>query len=283
MVYATVQGEELKLDLIQPLDDAIKTPRPLLIFMHGGSFQNGIRNREDILQYCKEWAKRGYVVATISYRLTLNGKSFHCDLPVDDKINTFKNAVLDLHHATQFLLERKKEFNIDPSLIIVSGNSAGAEAILQGVFFRKDQLIEDLLPKNFSYAAAISHAGAMTDTNLINTKTIIPLALLHGTCDQWVPYATAYHHYCEESTPGALLLHGALSIKKRMDNLDGSFFLYSECGADHGVNKTSLISQLDNVVDFIFESVINKRKVQRELVDKALQKKCRFGNYNFCN
>lgn len=283
MVYATVQGKTLKLDLIQPKNDSIKTPRPLLIFMHGGSFMAGIRNKEDILQYCESWAQRGYVVATITYRLTLKGKSFHCDLSQEEKIQTFQHAVLDLHHATQFLLERKTEFNIDPDLVILSGNSAGAEAVLQGAFFRKDQLIEDILPKNFNYAATISHAGAMTDTSLIDKKNMIPLALLHGTCDQWVPYASDYHHYCAENTPGALLLHGALSIKKRMENLEGSYFLYSECGADHSVNKTSLVGQLDNVVDFIFESVINKKKVQRELVDKSLQKNCRFGNYDFCN
>lgn len=283
MVYATVKGKALKLDLIQPKNDTCKTLRPLLIFMHGGSFQNGIRNKTDVLNYCKAWAKRGYVVATISYRLTLKGKSFHCDLPTEEKIKTFQNAVLDLHHATQFLLERKKEFNIDSSLVIVSGNSAGAEAILQGAFFRKDQLLEEILPANFSYAAAISHAGAMTDTSLINENSLIPLALLHGTCDQWVPFATDHHHYCPENTPGALVLHGALSIKKRIENLDGSYFFYSECGADHSVNKTSLVSQLNNVVDFVFESVIKKQKVQRELVEKSLQKNCRFGNYDFCN
>lgn len=283
MTYATMDGKELKLDLIQPKNDSLKTARPLLIFMHGGSFKAGIRNKEDVLNYCKAWAKRGYVVATISYRLTLKGKSFHCDLPKEEKIKTFQNAVLDLHHATRYLLDRKEELNIDPNLVILSGNSAGAEAVLQGAFFRKDQLLEAVLPNNFSYAAAISHAGAMTDTALINKNTLIPLAVLHGTCDQWVPYASGYHHYCAENTPGALLLHGALSIKSRVENLDGSYFLYSECGGNHEVNKTSLISQLNNVVDFIYESVISKQKVQRELVDKSLQKNCRFGNYEFCN
>lgn len=282
ITYTTHHGKELKLDLIQPKNDTLKTPRPLIIFMHGGSFQIGIRNKADVLTYCKEWAKRGYIVATISYRLTLKGKSFHCDLSKEDKIKTFQEAVYDLHRATQFLLDRKDLYNIDPNLVILSGNSAGAEAVLQGAFFRPEHLLKTVLPDTFHYAGVISHAGAMTDTLLITKNNMIPLAVIHGTCDQWVPFGSNYHHFCPPETLGALMLHGALSIKNRMENLDGSFYFHALCGADHSANKTSLIYQLNDAVDFIYQSVILKQKVQRVFVDKSFRKDCKFGNYDFC-
>ena len=283
MTYRTLNsGRKLKLDLIQPTNDSIKEARPLIIFMHGGGFQQGIRNKEDVLQFCKEWAKRGYVVATITYRLTLKGKSFHCDLPKKEKINTFKEAALDLHRATNFLLERHKEFNFNKKYVVLAGNSAGAEAILYGAFFKEEQLIEPILPTNFSYAGVLSYAGAISDTSVITKRNAIPIGLFHGTCDQWVPFGTDTHHFCPEETPGALLLHGSYSIMKRLKTLKRPYYLHSVCGADHGINKQSLIYQLEDAVDFIYESVIRRQFVQRHYIDKSNERKCKFGRYDFC-
>ena len=283
LTYTTHNNVDLKLDLIQPLNDSIKTPRPLIIFMHGGSFMNGSRNKEDVLNFCKEWAYRGYVVATISYRLTLKGKSFHCDLPNESKIQTFKEAVYDLHRATDFLISRKELFNIDDKTVILAGNSAGGEAVLHGAFFKDNQLIKRVLPHSFKYAGVISYAGAIIDTNLITAKNLMPMALLHGTCDQWVPYASNYHHFCEQNTPGALMLHGSKSIMNRVNNLDGTYYMHTLCGEDHSVNKTALINQLNSTVDFVFETIIKKKKVQRHYIEKTNNIPCKFGEYHYCN
>ena len=56
----------LLLDLYQPTGDTLKL-RPLVICMHGGSLAVG--SRGDMGTFCTDFAKRGYVSATIEYRL----------------------------------------------------------------------------------------------------------------------------------------------------------------------------------------------------------------------
>ena len=64
VTYATVAGEELKLDLASPkgLDHAV----PAVVVIHGGGWMAG--KRQDMTSVAKEFAEHGYVAATISYR-----------------------------------------------------------------------------------------------------------------------------------------------------------------------------------------------------------------------
>lgn len=276
MVYAKLDTGDLWLDLIQPANDNTKSKRPLVIFIHGGSFKAGYRNKEDVFNYCKKWAHYGYVVATISYRLTLKGKSFHCDQTNEVKINTFKEASLDLHKATKFFLNNSEKFNIDTKKIILAGNSAGGEAILHAAHFNKSDLIQPILPIDFKYAGLLSYSGAIIDTSLIKKTNTIPTALFHGTCDQWVPYGKDFHHYCHENTPGALLLYGSKPIMTRLKNLDTSYYMHTICGMDHIVNKTALIYQFDLAAKFIYKSIILNEKTQQHLVDRSQSKNCKY-------
>ncbi len=65
VTYATIAGEELKLDLVSPkgLDHAV----PAIVVIHGGGWLAG--KRQDMTSVAEEVAARGYVAATISYRL----------------------------------------------------------------------------------------------------------------------------------------------------------------------------------------------------------------------
>ena len=44
--------------------------RPLIIFAHGGVFITGNKNNTAMVELCEAFAKRGYVTASIQYRLT---------------------------------------------------------------------------------------------------------------------------------------------------------------------------------------------------------------------
>ena len=70
-----VKGEiqELLLDVFSPHNDTLKY-RPLLIFIHGGGFQNNSKTGSYSSLICNGLAKRGYVTTSIDYRLGL-GKS----------------------------------------------------------------------------------------------------------------------------------------------------------------------------------------------------------------
>ena len=64
VTYATVAGEELKLELASPkgLDHAV----PAIVVIHGGGWMAG--KRQDMASIAKEAAAHGYVAASISYR-----------------------------------------------------------------------------------------------------------------------------------------------------------------------------------------------------------------------
>ena len=63
--------EKLMLDVFMPSNDTA-TKRPVLIFFHGGGFQNGNRKLGIGQTICKQFASRGYVTVSVSYRLGID-------------------------------------------------------------------------------------------------------------------------------------------------------------------------------------------------------------------
>ena len=58
-VYFNSQHE---MDIYTP-DGDTETNRPLILFMHGGSFTAGSKEQIDCVNFCESFAKRGYVTA----------------------------------------------------------------------------------------------------------------------------------------------------------------------------------------------------------------------------
>lgn len=280
--FETVNNQKLDFDYYSIIS---KKKKPTIIFVHGGSFKNGSKNSTYIKPFAEKFVAAGYNVASIDYRLTLKGKSFHCDCPSTEKIKTFENAVYDIRAVTKHLLDNKKELKIDPKKIILAGNSAGAEAILHAAFWSNDQhnIDKQLLKNSFKYAGLIAYAGAIVDTILITDKNAIPTALFHGTCDQYVPYKTAPHHYCPDSTVGALMLSGSYDIMKRLDNLKSPYYLNTTCKAGHEINSQDISLKIDETIDFINKTVVDKKKIAKHTVKKTSKEKCNFVNIDFCD
>ena len=59
---------EHKMDIYTP-DGDTEINRPLILFMHGGSFYGGNKTDADCEDFCESFAKRGYVTASVNYRL----------------------------------------------------------------------------------------------------------------------------------------------------------------------------------------------------------------------
>ncbi len=108
ITYATVAGEELKLDLATPknLDHAV----PAVVVIHGGGWMQG--KRQDMTSIAKDTAAHGYVSATISYRFAPKHR--------------FPAQIEDVKCAVRYLRAHAKELNIDPKKIGAMGVSAGA-------------------------------------------------------------------------------------------------------------------------------------------------------------
>jgi acetyl esterase/lipase len=105
--FAKPGGESLQLNLARPKSPSGKLPAILCI--HGGGFRAGKREGWDAR--CKLLAERGYVAATVTYRLAPK--------------HQFPAAVEDVKAGVRWLRANAEKYSIDPDRIGVIGDSAG--------------------------------------------------------------------------------------------------------------------------------------------------------------
>ncbi len=279
--YSTKDGENLNLDIYLPeYDSGLK--RPTLIYVHGGGFSQGTRDHKGVSGFCSKLAAYGYVVVSMSYRLTRKDKpgGFGCDCPATDKLNTFYAAVEDVQDATFFLIENREQFAIDPQKIILAGSSAGAEAVLNTAY--QPPYCYGLESGPVSFAGVIGMAGAIPDTTKLYDKSAIPSLLFHGTDDNLVPYGTAPHHYCDENTPGYLILHGSQTIAKKLKQLEVPCWLHTTCGGGHELANKPMTDYFDEIVEFCYSFIVNKNGDNRHTIIEGNQNIDDFQPINFC-
>jgi acetyl esterase/lipase len=105
--YSSPGDEHLFLNLARP--KAGEGPFPAVLCIHGGGFRAGKRDSYDAL--CLKLAQRGYVAATMTYRLAPKHK--------------FPAAVHDTKAAVRWLRANAAAYKINPQKIGVTGGSAG--------------------------------------------------------------------------------------------------------------------------------------------------------------
>lgn len=282
LTYATKDGENLDLDIYLPQADA-EEERATLIFVHGGGFSGGQRDQENIVDFCTRMANHGYVVASLSYRLTRKEKpeAFGCNCPATDKLNTFYAAVEDIQDATFFLIENRHQFGIDAQKIILAGSSAGAESVLNTAY--QPPYCYGLDSGPVSFAGVVSMSGAIPDTTVLYDESAVPSLLFHGTNDKLVPYATAPHHYCDKDDAGYLILHGAYTIAEKLSLLNKPYWLHTSCGAGHEISGKPMNEYFDVLVEFCYSYVINNLQEQRHTIIEANPANNKNNTYNFCS
>lgn len=109
--YSNPDEQHLQLNLARPKDGAGK--RPTVLCIHGGGFRAGKRERWDKL--CQQLAGKGYVAATVTYRLAPKYQ--------------FPAAVHDVKAAVRWLRANSEKYGIDPDRIGVVGDSAGGHLV----------------------------------------------------------------------------------------------------------------------------------------------------------
>ena len=109
--YTNPDGQHLQLNIARPA--AMDKVRPAVLCIHGGGFRAGKRERWDDL--CKRLAARGYVAATVTYRLAPKYQ--------------YPAAVHDVKAAVRWLRANARTYRIDPERIGVVGDSAGGHLV----------------------------------------------------------------------------------------------------------------------------------------------------------
>ncbi len=111
-VYATVEGQALKLDIYNP--PTTPNNAPVLVIIHGGSWRGG--DKGEIPAFSERIAGRGYVVFDVAYRLAPEYK--------------FPAAISDVKCAIGYIKRNAAQFGIDPNSMVLLGRSAGAQIAL---------------------------------------------------------------------------------------------------------------------------------------------------------
>jgi len=116
IVYRQVDSISLRLDIYRRKD--LDRDAPGLIFIHGGGWSKG--KRSDYLPYLLDYAQKGYVTITVSYRLSGTAH--------------FPAAVQDVQAAIQWVREHSAAHGIDPERIALIGGSAGGHLAMMAAY-----------------------------------------------------------------------------------------------------------------------------------------------------
>lgn len=192
--------QQLYFDFYEPHGDT-SASRPLVIYAHGGGFTEGTRKWPSIKLLCERLAKRGYAVASISYRLDPGFRIFESD--TDKRAMT--DAMHDMKAAIRFFKANERKFRIDTSKIFIGGESAGAvTAMMAGYIDKQNELLRypKTVPDNVEgnsgtpghtsgVSAVMCLCGLIDDATAIDRPDNSPLLWIHGSADPLVPISMA--------------------------------------------------------------------------------------------
>jgi acetyl esterase/lipase len=211
------QKQALRYDWYEPCQDTV-TQRPLLLLVHGGAWAEG--SKEGFSATADYYARKGFAVASINYRLSLP-PNILCWNQDSDSIRLIRAAfrgVQDTKTAIRYFKAHASELRIHPDRIILMGGSAGAFNALGAAYMDDESerppacgaqpqlgewLGQLLYPDmgsiegdttNQAYSsdvhAVINVSGGIWRTDLFEGDARPNLLNIHGDADDVVPYGT---------------------------------------------------------------------------------------------
>jgi acetyl esterase/lipase len=202
IVFCEVEGLSLKLNLLMkrnPLDILLKkkttAARPLIIYIQGSGWGWSPLSTFANVPQLVDYAKNGYVVASIQYRVSDEAK--------------FPAQIEDVKAAVRFLKDHAKKYSIDPNRIGVWGDSSGGHlAALLGTSSDEDSRVQavvdwygptDLLQMS-KYPSIIDHDAADSPES----------RLIGGPIQEYKELTEKANpiNYISSNTPPFLIMHG---------------------------------------------------------------------------
>lgn len=222
-----------------------ETKRPVVVLLFGGGYLSGSRNDSDVMHLARYFVRRGYVAATIDYRL---GVAFPT---ATEWINAGIRAMHDLKAFIRFLkrsvAEQNNPYGIDTSRIYVGGSSAGAFTALHAAYMTSLEELAEVPQADTVYvrsqggiegqsgnpgyssrfAAVFSLSGAMLKADWIRSIKVPAVVAMHGTGDNTVPYKKGPLPFL------ALEVEGGYNLDSVADQRGLYHALFSWQGAGH--------------------------------------------------
>ncbi len=249
-----IKGEKqaLLLDVFSPHDDTLKH-RPLIIFIHGGGFQSNSKTGSYSSLICSGLAKRGYVTATIDYRLGIAKSKSDTAY-----FEAMYRAVQDAKASVRFFRRYAEKYGIDTSQIFIIGSSAGAKTAMHLAYMHQSDVpayISATLGTvegnsgNDGYSSRVNGVvncwGAMIDYKWIRSGDV-PLFNVAGLKDKTVPFDSSfsYHNF---NYGAKILYHRALSL-----GIPTGFRPFENSGHTLDNNKLKQDSAYQDIAQWLF-------------------------------
>ncbi len=192
LLYRSVDGSALYLDIYQPDSRPPAGGRPALIAIHGGGWRGG--SKTDYGRSLVPLVRRGYVVIAVDYRLSRPG------------VPSWPGNLEDIRAAVHWVRTRATALRIDSSRIAAIGSSAGAHLAL---------LIGSFSADNPSGVRAVIDFYGPTDLHApgrVGAPTSEPVNVFLGGSYEAMPGryqdASPLTHVSRKSPP-TLVVHGA--------------------------------------------------------------------------
>ena len=222
----TVLEKELQLDVYHPDNNA--NNRPVYMFVHGGGFTGGDKQKGSITDIADYYASRGWVFVSINYRLAgdigIDPTGIAPQEWIDQVTNSnpanaqdFRKGIAayaaqrDAKAALRWIVANASNYGINTDYITIGGGSAGSTTVIAiGVSeagdFKDEISIEDdptlsttNLNETYEVRSIINHWGSDNVLSVFENlyglnrfdRSDPEMWIAHGTDDPIVPYSEA--------------------------------------------------------------------------------------------
>ncbi len=236
--------DTLKMDVYMPdpsIDPLAK--RPFIMLVHGGAFYGG--QRQDMQSLCREYARRGYVAATMSYRLGWDCDPnsgllicFYCG-PQADKLKVAAyRSVQDTRAALRYIAFHANDYGIDADNFFVGGTSAGSVAAIHAAFLDQEQADlfcpecvpavgqldsgVNMVQAPYTIQGVVNNCGAVMNLDIFAAGLPMPMISFHDDGDCIVPSGYGYALGCL-NCQDFFLAHGSKEMKAKSEESGNCF------------------------------------------------------------
>jgi len=270
----------LNLDIYYPDNDS--NNRPFYLFIHGGGFIGGSKSTPNIVDIANYYASRGWVFASIDYRLIQNLGTVYTGIAPQEWVNFIQQnttssqqfeqgiamyaAKRDSKAALRWIVANATNYKINTDYITVGGGSAGAiTAITLGISNMED----------FRDEITLSNDPTLSSTNRNQTYAVRSMIFLWGSNIKLELFESVYglNRY-DNNDPELFMAHGTndqlattpFSEATELKGIYDSLGIYNELiplvGEDHG--PWNVVVEGKSLSELTFNFLIERQNLRVE-------------------